>query len=218
MGHVVPQTPTDLTEIAAKITTERHWSHVELPAGIIQVLQDLARAGVSKEVIRERTALAKKIIFADESCHTHTKLATLLHVIKSPSPFLHKWHTQLLFYSSARTHLFLSGYLALFLNIQNMRHIFLFPKGVLSPLQGIMNRKCPDCPWTGATGREVADHRRTRHAAQQVVCPYCPCYNLHQTPSSLKRHIRSQHPGHDDSLLGTGIMYYLLYTVQPIVL
>ena len=88
-AHVVPQTPTGLTEIAAKITMERHWSHVELPAGIIQVLQDLARAGVSKEVIRERTALAKKIIFADESCHTHTKLSALLHVIKSPSPFLH---------------------------------------------------------------------------------------------------------------------------------
>ena len=71
-----------------------------------------------------------------------------------------------------------------------------------------MDRRCPECPWTGATGREVADHRRTRHGAQQVVCPYCPCYNLHQTPSSLKRHIRNQHPVHDDGLLGTGIMYY----------
>ena len=71
-----------------------------------------------------------------------------------------------------------------------------------------MKRKCPDCTWTGSTGREVADHRRTRHRAQQVICPYCPCFSIHQTPSSPKRHIRSQHHGHNDGLLGTGLMYY----------
>ena len=71
-----------------------------------------------------------------------------------------------------------------------------------------MNRKCPDCPWTGATGQEVPDHRHTRHGVQQVVCPYCPCFSLHQTPSSLKRHIWSKHHGHNDGLLGTGVMYY----------
>ena len=71
-----------------------------------------------------------------------------------------------------------------------------------------MKRKCPDCTWTGATWREVADHRRTRHGAQQVICPYCPCFSIHQTPSSPKRHIQSQHHGHNDGLLGTGLMCY----------
>ena len=88
-----------------------------------------------------------------------------------------------------------------------MRH-FSFPKGVLSPLQGTMNQKCPYCTWTGATGREVADHRHTRHGVQQVICPYYRWFSLHQTPSSLKRHIRSQHHKHDDRMLATGMMYY----------
>ena len=117
-AHIVPQNPTGLYKMAAKITMERHWSHIELPVGIVKVLQDLARAGVSKEIIREKTARAKKIIYADEKCHTHYKMTTLLHVIKSPSPFLQKWTYPPLSFSLP---------LVIF-NIQNVRHIFLFLK------------------------------------------------------------------------------------------
>ena len=69
--------------------------------------------------------------------------------------------------------------------------------------------RCGDCPCTVTTGRQLSDHKRKEHGAQNVVCPYCVAYNEFRNPSTLKRHLRLAHPLHDEDLFrDTANLYY----------
>ena len=78
---VPPEKPPQLNELAVHLASTHHWSQVELPSSIVNMLITLSKQGKSREEIRGKTAVLKKILFADRQCQTQTTLATLRDLI-----------------------------------------------------------------------------------------------------------------------------------------
>ena len=73
--------PPQLNELAAQLASTHHWSQVELPDPLVKMLITLGQQGKSRNEIRRKTAVLKKILFADQQCQTQTTLATLRDLI-----------------------------------------------------------------------------------------------------------------------------------------
>ena len=74
---------------------------------------------------------------------------------------------------------------------------------------------CEVCGAVEKYKNDYRDHLISEHAATHVVCPLCVILKVLKTPSSLKRHIKSQHPATKmDSYMTTGLAR--CFAVDPI--